>query len=133
MSIQKLTIQVEIQSFDGDIHPDIARHIEDQFSWWNEGRYTFFTEMFVHALENIMNYAVEHATNDEMRKKFGNELVTQTYPNGVGQTARWLLEAQKATKIVPFVRPDSIKVSMTPGRKTVVDEDVTKLTIDDAL
>lgn len=121
MCIQKLTIEVEIQSFEGDIHPDISRHIEDVFLSWYEGRYTFFAEMFVHALENIMNHAVEHATNDDMKKKFGNELV----PNGIGQTARWLLESQKATKIIPFVRPDSIKVSMTPH--TVVDEDVTKL------
>lgn len=88
-----LTLKFKLQSWGELDRDELAKMLQCVFQDWNDGRHPFDAEMITAGLARCLKRAVYHTIEKEAQDEFGHELVPRS--DGMGDTSRWCLEADK--------------------------------------
>jgi hypothetical protein len=91
-----LTIPLEVpDDFDGELFQWLLKHL---ICDWSNGRHRFDIELLAHALFKVLEHGTKDCVYEQMARKYGNETVSVHH----GETARFVIEAEKLLKDVKY-------------------------------
>lgn len=97
----RLTLTVNLTTYDKPINPELAVALNRVLGDWGDGRYSFDVEMMIEGLYRSMKQAAYQVNQKAMYEKYGNEMVP--HEDGKGATSKAYLEAQKMPIDVPYM------------------------------
>lgn len=109
--IINLTIKIPLELWgehEGITSESIEKDLNHQFSYWNDGRYSYLVEQMKDSLTRMVKESIRESIHSHFQEMYPREIVP--YENG--STARFIVESDKLGEVVTPAIGEEIEVNI---------------------